>query len=330
MKHLSLNNFYTPVADRADHWAEINRQHFGCLSVDQMDWSSVGAQLRIFDLDDLKVYLIDAPAHRVSRQASHKPDALDECFKLLLQLNGHAKLEVQGKEFDLRPGDWSLYDPRVSYSILNAEQASFLVIQIPRDRLRGLRVPELHTCAAPKEEGAALSAVLGSVLSSLSHQLPFLPDDSGTAIGETILGLLTHTLARHQPAKHMQPALPAVMKARVRQYVQQHLTDADLTLDKIADAMRCSKRYLHRVFEDEQCTLDRYIWQARLDQAKAKLISRSAQEITIAGISYQCGFRSNAHFCRLFKAEYGLSPSDFRRQHIVRPDQDAHALQAAR
>lgn len=318
MKHLCLNTFHTPLRERAEHWAEINRQHFGDLDVQKMDLNSVEAQLRLFNLDDLKLYLIDAPAHRVSRDARHNHDALDDCYKLMLQLRGLATLDIASRSFELRPGDWSLYDPRVPYSILNSERASLLVMQIPRDKLRGLKVPELHTCEAPRDDGAGLSAVLGSVLNSLSQQLPGLPDDSGSALSETVLGLLTYTLARHQSSAHSQNALPTVLKARVRQYVQQHLGDADLTLDRIAEAMRCSKRYLHRVFEDDDCTLDRYIWQARLEQARTKLSAMQCSEKTIAEIGYSCGFRSNSHFCRLFKAEYQISPSGHRKKSLQR------------
>jgi AraC-like DNA-binding protein len=317
MNHLCLNTFHTPLRERAEHWAEINRLHFGDLDVQDMDQNSVEAQLRLFHLDELKLYLIDAPAHRVSREAHHNHDALDDSYKLMLQLRGLASLEIAHRKFELRPGDWSLYDPRVPYAIRNVERASLLVVQIPRSKLRGMRVPELHTCEAPKNDGAGLSAVLGSVLNSLSQQLPSLPDDAGGALSETVLSLLTHTLARHQTTSATPHALPAVLKARVRQYVQQHLSDTDLSLDRIADAMRCSKRYLHRVFEDDDCTLDRYIWQARLEQAKAQLASVACNERTIAEISYSCGFRSNAHFCRLFKAEFGLSPSDHRKRRLL-------------
>lgn len=313
MRNLHLDTFCTPRAERAEHWAEINHRYFGDLEVDEMDMSAVEAQLDVYNLEALKIYRIEAPAHRVRRISRRVNDTLDDSFKLLLQLKGHARLEISDRHFDLNPGDWSLYDPRTQYSIHNFDPASLLVVKIPRSRLSGLKVPELHSCEVPQTEGAGLSAMLGSVLKSLSEQLPSLPDDAGNAISESILGLLTYTLARHQSGIKERMLPQAVMKARVRQYIQERLTDRDLTIDGIATAMRCSKRYLHLAFEDEQLSVERHIWKSRLELACLRLASAQHASNTIAQISEACGFGSNAHFCKQFKNEYGCSPSEYRK-----------------
>lgn len=316
MEHFFIDTRQTPIADRVAHWAEINRQHFGALDVDGLDSSTLEARLRLFRLNDLKVYLIDAPAHGVRRTARAEHDALDDSFKLLFQKQGASKLQIAGKAFTLEPGDWSLYDPRQPYVIRNQQAASLLVIQVPRDRFRGLLMPELHTCETHGGQDASMSMLLGTLLQSLSVQLPSLPDESAALLSENVLSLLTFTLANQDSSiKHGQQALPAILKARVRQYVQQHISDADLTLDSVAVAMGCSKRYLHRVFEDDEQTLDRYIWQLRLDLARVRLESSQHGDQSISQICYAAGFRSNVHFCRLFKETYQLSPSAYRRSH---------------
>lgn len=315
MHHLRMHTLHTPCAERAAHWAQINEQFFGHLQVEAMDTTcQMEAQMDVFQLEDLHLYLIDSPAHRVRRDA-HSPLGMgDDALKLVLQRKGRARMELGGRHFDLRPGDWSLYDPCVPYSIHNFEAASLLVAQIPRSRLRGLKVPELHTCQAHTTGGEGLSAVMGAFLAALAQQLSSLPDAASQPLGESLLGLLTSTLVSQQAQEHL--PLPAVFKSRVRQYVQQHLNDSALSLDQIAQAMRCSKRYLHRVFEDDATTLERYIWQARLERCKAELEAPTPLvRRTIAEVAFANGFRSNAHFCRLFKTEYGVAPSMHRKQH---------------
>jgi AraC-like DNA-binding protein len=312
MKFLHYDTFCTPRSDRADHWASINHQYFGNLEVDEMDTSTIEAQLDIYNLDALKMYKIDTPSHRVRRIHRARTDSLDDSYKLMLQIRGRARLQIANRAFELRPGDWSLYDPRADYSIHNVDPASLLVVTIPRSRLSGLSVPELHTCEAPAHESAGLNAMLGSVLKSISEQLPTLPDDSGNTISESILGLLTYTLARHQSGSKERMLPQAVFKARVKQYIQEHLTDADLSIDRLAAVMRCSKRYVHLVFEDENLSVDRYIWKSRLEVARCRLASPQQASHTIAQILNACGFKSNAHFCKQFKNEFGCSPSDYR------------------
>jgi AraC-like DNA-binding protein len=319
MKNFHLDTFCTPRSERAEHWAHINHQYFGDLEVDEMDLSAVEAQLDLYKLDALQLYMIQAPSHRVRRISRSINDSLDDSYKLMLQLKGHARLEIADRGFDLNPGDWSLYDPRTQYSIHNFDPASLLVVKIPRSRLCGLKVPELHSCEAPRNGGAGLSAMLGSVLKSLAEQLPSLPDDSGGAISESILGLLTYTLARHQGSSKERMLPHAVLKSRVMQYIQQHLTDGDLNIDRIAIAMRCSKRYIHLVFADESLSVERYIWKSRLEMARNRLLSSKYALSTIAQLSDACGFNSNAHFCRQFKSEFGCSPSEFRKKGESRP-----------
>jgi AraC-like DNA-binding protein len=56
----------------------------------------------------------------------------------------------------------------------------------------------------------------------------------------------------------------------------------------------------------------RYLWQARLERAGLLLRTRGAHDSSIQEIAWQCGFTTAAHFSRLFKRQYGVSPSDFR------------------
>ena len=112
--------------------------------------------------------------------------------------------------------------------------------------------------------------------------------------------------------------VPGVLKARVKQFVHAHLADPALSLDLIAQQLRCSKRYLHRVFEDEDQTLDRFIWQMRLERCSEALRSAAGRRISVSEIAFAWGFNSSAHFCRVFKSQYGVSPREFQRREAER------------
>ena len=109
-----------------------------------------------------------------------------------------------------------------------------------------------------------------------------------------------------------------MFKARVKQFVHAHLADSELSLDHIAQQMRCSKRYLHRVFEDEAHTLDRFIWLTRLERGADALRVSAGRRSSLSEIAFAWGFNSSAHFCRVFKAQYGVSPREFQRREAQR------------
>jgi transcriptional regulator GlxA family with amidase domain len=58
-------------------------------------------------------------------------------------------------------------------------------------------------------------------------------------------------------------------------------------------------------------TIGDYRRQLRLHRAEAMVLRTN---IDLADIALACGFASQAHFCRSFKAAYGTTPSEFRSQ----------------
>jgi AraC-like DNA-binding protein len=218
--------------------------------------------------------------------------------------------------FSLQPGDWSLYDPRVPYTITSQESIRQLVVQIPRGKLGHLPVGSLHTCEAHTPELAALHQVLSSFLSALAVQLQTLPDAAGVSLSEATLGLLVQALQAQQGDAPGRMPLPEVLRVRVRQYIHSHLAESDLTVERIAQEMRCSKRYLHTLFQGEAHTLDRQIWLSRLERCKQALVGSDTSKVSISALAYRWGFNSNAHFCRLFKQEFGCTPSEFLKRGV--------------
>lgn len=313
-------------SQRAALWGRINQNYFGALDVACLHDEPLDAALDAYRLGPLNLFVIAAPAHRVSRSSTRTDIPLDGVFKLVLQLEGEAHIRQRDRVFHLRRGDWSLYDPQVPYSITNHTRSRLLAITIPRQQFKGIKMPELHTCEAQTPGMRGLYAVLGSFLGSLSEQLPSLPNGVGPAISDTVLGLLASTLANHKDEVLATAQVPSVFKARVKQYVHTHLADPDLSLDRIAQDLRCSKRYLHRVFEDEAQTLDRFIWTSRLDRCQEALRASAGRPISVAEIAFAWGFNSSAHFCRVFKMHVGVSPREFQRQALAAADAALHGL----
>jgi len=298
-------------ASRASAWNRAVTPYFGHLSARCEDTDSFDARLCRYEVGPMRIFTISAPAHQIVRPSASLHDHGSDYYKLILQLSGISEIEQRGKFFRLHAGDWSLYDPQVPYSIANLSRFEQLVIQIPRQQLKGYAVPNLHTSEAREPELRGLFTLLSSFLGALSQQLPSLPSTVGIPLSETILGLLASTLAAQKEAQGEHVTLPTVLRARVKQYIQGRLADADLSLDQIAQELHCSKRYLHRIFEEEGITIDRYIWQSRLERCKEALDHARADKPAISMIAFSWGFNSSAHFCRIFKHRYGMTPREF-------------------
>ncbi|MGE5701467.1 MAG: helix-turn-helix domain-containing protein [Clostridia bacterium] len=85
-----------------------------------------------------------------------------------------------------------------------------------------------------------------------------------------------------------------------------------LTLDEMAKTAGISKFHLIELFRDQLgCTPARYVTRLRLNRS-AILLKHSDTEIT--ELAYQVGFGSISSFQRAFKAEYRMSPGEYRKK----------------
>ncbi|MBO9649501.1 MAG: helix-turn-helix domain-containing protein [Variovorax sp.] len=161
---------------------------------------------------------------------------------------------------------------------------------------------------------AGLYGVLAGVLKSLADQLTTLPPASCGAVSEAVLTLLRSALTNGASGDFVRQQLTDVMKERLKQLILRHLGNPDLNLDMLASELRCSKRYLHRVFEGEECSIERYIWNARLERCHAALRASAGCGANVSSIAFEWGFSSSAHFSRLFRGRFGVSPSEVQKQ----------------
>lgn len=111
------------------------------------------------------------------------------------------------------------------------------------------------------------------------------------------------------------PALPTSSRVLVLQilgYVRRHLSDHDLTPERIAEAQHISVRHLYKVCEQNGISLEVWIIGQRLEAAKATLATGRGRQRTIATVAHAWGFANPSHFAKRFRASYGMTPTEWR------------------
>lgn len=107
----------------------------------------------------------------------------------------------------------------------------------------------------------------------------------------------------------------AVTDARLReamQYLHQHLSDPEMTIDHMARHANVSRRWLEYAFRDAlRETPYQYLRRQRLARARWLLIEKPNQKIQ--RIANAVGFASAKQLAITFKQEVGLSPREYRR-----------------
>jgi AraC-like DNA-binding protein len=115
------------------------------------------------------------------------------------------------------------------------------------------------------------------------------------------------------------------MVKRIRSYIEQRLSDPDLSPATIAAAHHISLRYLYKLFEQEQTTVARLVLQRRLARCRRDLLDPTRTDATVSAIAGRWGLTNAAHFSRAFRAAYGVPPGEFRALAVGSARTDAEA-----
>ncbi len=102
----------------------------------------------------------------------------------------------------------------------------------------------------------------------------------------------------------------------VLNYIERNLHKG-VTLEDAADFARISPCYLSRLFRREMSTtFISYITAQRIERAKTLL---RESDLPISNVSLDLSFNDANYFCKAFKKEVGVSPSEYRRSYQKHP-----------
>ena len=90
----------------------------------------------------------------------------------------------------------------------------------------------------------------------------------------------------------------------------------------------CSKSTLLSAFKSEHgITVNDALCKVRLDAAKSMLLSRDDESINAIALS--CGFSDQSYFCKVFSAEFGESPSEYKKRASIEKSFQVSSLDLA-
>jgi AraC family transcriptional regulator len=115
---------------------------------------------------------------------------------------------------------------------------------------------------------------------------------------------------RCSPTQNRVPLRAEARVSRIVRRIEDH-PDASLTLRTLAREAGLSPYHFLRTFEQiTGTTPHQYVRRTRLREAAAKLLAEPGQVLEIA---LDCGFGDVSNFNHAFRAEFGVSPRQFRR-----------------
>jgi AraC-like DNA-binding protein len=290
-----------PVAERADALRHaIDRTHLPWdLDVDRDADPRAAATVTERTLDGLRLVDCTTTACSGSRGRAEIGRTADEHVGVLVVLDGREHVEQDGRRVVLGTGQalvWSSTRP-IRFAVPGALRKRTLLV--PRSRLGGRAGEHLTVLDGPANR--LLVEHLGAVAA-----VGDLTGPTAAAAATAALELLSAALPDDAPDD-----AERLRWDRVRDHIEEHLTDPDLRPQSVAAAHAVSLRALYQLFERRGETVSGYIRRRRLARARAEL-ARRGPATTVAEIAHRWGFADQAAFGRAFRRQYGCPPSAVR------------------
>ncbi|AOR23644.1 response regulator transcription factor [Clostridium taeniosporum] len=102
---------------------------------------------------------------------------------------------------------------------------------------------------------------------------------------------------------------------KVLNYIKKNFKK-NITLKEVADYMNYSSTYFSKSFKKHVgVNFNKYITQIRIREAKFLL---RESNISINDLSFNLGYNEPNYFCKVFKKEEGITPSEYREQNDIK------------
>ncbi|WP_234441504.1 helix-turn-helix domain-containing protein [Streptomyces sp. WM6386] len=300
-------------AERIHYWEDYNRRALVGLSCTSYSEQGLLARQTNIELGGLRLADIAGNAHAIERSPQTVRSAPKDSVFATLLLKGEAVFLHENGCLAATAGELLVYDTRRPYLFGFSSSMRQILVDVPHDLFPqagvegGLPGPMLFGRGTARE--GALVAALSSLLGGLAAARGGPPDP---ADGEgALLGLLRRLAEERTGGRSGSDAYRSQLIV-AEDYIDRHLHDPCLGAVQVAGVMGISVRHLGRIFESTGTSPARHIVERRLVRAHQELTGPGARETRIADVAHRWGFSSQAHFARLFRSRFGLTPSEAR------------------
>jgi len=249
---------------------------------------------------------------RIRRSNRHIAQLDKDCYYLQLIHHGHLNVIQRGATHFSNAARGAIFSATEQYELQCLGEVRSFYLEIPRDEFARRFPRERVPVSATINSTRGLGRIATEFCSALATEGATLAEDARAHLGDQLMDMIAFTLLSSEgDVPEAEGSLQRARLRSVQQWIEAHLADPGLCLERIAGANGMSLRYLHVLFEHCEMSASEWIWNRRLQRCYDQLLKRDGRSIT--SVAFDHGFNSSAHFSTLFRRKYGVSPSSVAR-----------------
>jgi AraC-like DNA-binding protein len=186
-----------------------------------------------------------------------------------------------------------------------------LHVVVPTHVLRRFIPDEVRTGFAVSAAGREF-VIAERMLTDIFEDTGELADHTAQLLIDSALSVLSDAIKRRDACR---PARQSVADKRLQDvltFIEIHVSDPKLSVTAVAKGCGISHRYLSFLLKEHGTPFSTLVWEKRLAMASRWLSSSKPGDVAVSEIAYRVGFKSPAHFSRMFKRVFKMSPREYR------------------
>jgi AraC-like DNA-binding protein len=303
-----------PAAKRRQAWQDAICEIYlrvDCAAESQSSYDGFVREIRFGE-----VTLTDtlSSPQSVLRQSRHIAQLEKDCYYMGLAQSGNINIRQAKSSMTMHAGVGALFDANEPYELRCDTKLRSFWVELPRQAFASRFASERPPLTAHLNLSRGLGRIAVEFCSALALEGANLDPQSRARLGEQFMDILA--LAISAEPDRRPPAEACVQSGRlllVRNYIDEHLSDPNLSLGDIAKKNGISLRTLHQLFHPMGMSASEWLRTRRLQRSYDLLSSPQHETKSITEIAYSIGFNSSSHFSNLFRTQFGLRPSDVRK-----------------
>ena len=237
-----------------------------------------------------------------------------DCYEIEFILEGKATHIINGYSYEISTGDIYLVSPSDFHSIHTVKGLQLINIKFTEQFVSPNLLYALISHSTnligkfTENDFFSISAILQCLVDQQDKMGNFQQTFSKNLCECILIHLLQSLDTRHTISKSNKTIYSAAL------FINRNFKNV-ISLETLALETGYSKNYFSKLFNDAfGMGINEYITQVRLSHAKKMLISTKE---SVTNVGYTSGFPSFTTFSREFKKKFGMTPSEYRKQHYT-------------
>ena len=294
--------------EKVSYWRETVCSAVFGISVETMP-EQFSARIAARNVGPLRFAVSESTEYRIARSRQDIDASPSDHYSIYLQLGGRTVSSMNDETFTFNANDIGIYDGRQPFRSMHGGRRAIAVL--PRAMLER-RAPWLTR--RPHQKLAAdspFAELARRHLMTLTDPDAPLSDTAMSVLSENLCNLVALASAEGVEPDRLQPELQL---EAILAFCRQHLHEADLSPQRVADGLGMSVRTLHWRFKQTGQTFGRWVRDNRLDGCAVALRDPNQRTFNISDVAYNWGFNDLSHFNKAFRARFDMTPREWRHE----------------